>query len=109
MSSFSSLQKALRMILQLGVKRSWFDATTNVDQKNYKLTRNTSSADDLRSYMIDLPPVGDSVVPELLLKVLEPYRREGWSILIYWLTNFAGKMHFLSVYVVCPCVFLFSF
>ncbi|KAA8523002.1 hypothetical protein F0562_009425 [Nyssa sinensis] len=41
---------ALRMILQLG---------------------------DLRSYMIDLPPVGDSVVPEMLLKVLEPYRKEG--------------------------------
>lgn len=96
------------MILQLGVKRSWFDATTDVDQENYKLKRNTS-ADDLRSYMIDLAPVGDSVVPELLLKVLEPYRKEGGSFLIYWLTNFARMMHFLFVYVVFPCVFLLSF
>lgn len=93
------------MILQLGVKRSWFTDSTCVDQKNYKLTRNTSSADDLRSYMIDLPPVGDSVVPELLLKVLEPYRKEGGSFLVYWLTNFARMMHFLYDYVVCPCVF----
>ncbi|KAL1823733.1 hypothetical protein ACET3Z_010511 [Daucus carota] len=68
---------ALRMILQLGVKRSWFDAATNVDQGNSKLTT-TTTTDDLRSYLIDLPPVvGDSVVPELLLKVLEPYRKEG--------------------------------
>lgn len=69
------------MILQLGVKRSWFNET-NVDEGNYKLTRNSLS-DDLRSYMIDLPPVGDSVVPELLLKVLEPYRKEGGSFIIY--------------------------
>ncbi|KAK9102028.1 hypothetical protein Sjap_019282 [Stephania japonica] len=38
-----------------------------------------SSAKDLRSYMIDspLPPVGDTAVAEMLLKVLEPYQREG--------------------------------
>lgn len=69
------------MILQLGVKRSWFDASTNVDPGNYKLSKTVSSTEDLRSYMIDLPPVGDSVVPELLLKVLEPYRKEGGSFL----------------------------
>ena len=82
------------MILQLGVKRSWFDAATNVDQGNSKLTT-TTTTDDLRSYLIDLPPVvGDSVVPELLLKVLEPYRKEGRSFLVYWLSNFAHVFHF---------------
>lgn len=30
--------------------------------------------------MVDSPPVGDSVVPEMLLKVLAPYRREGGSM-----------------------------
>ncbi|KAJ4950939.1 hypothetical protein NE237_027771 [Protea cynaroides] len=69
---------ALRMILQLGVKPSWFDTCSETkDAIPYKLP--ASSTTDLRSYMIDtdLPPVGDPVVPELLLKVLEPYRREG--------------------------------
>lgn len=31
--------------------------------------------------MIGLPSIGDSVVPEMLLKVLEPYRKEGWFLL----------------------------
>ncbi|KAK5814009.1 hypothetical protein PVK06_029461 [Gossypium arboreum] len=70
---------ALRMILQLGVKPSWFNTlgTTAIDRGPQSITRTTSSTGDLRSYMIELPPVGDSVVPELLLKVLEPYRKEG--------------------------------
>ncbi|GMI88606.1 hypothetical protein like AT3G33530 [Hibiscus trionum] len=69
---------ALRMILQLGVKPSWFNTLgITVDQRPETITSSMSSAGDLRSYMIDLPPIGDSVVPELLLKVLEPYRKEG--------------------------------
>ncbi|KAL5729631.1 hypothetical protein ACHQM5_002555 [Ranunculus cassubicifolius] len=70
---------ALRMILQLGVKPSWFTpCTTTKDRNPYQISETDSSAKDLRSYMIDsVPPVGDSVVPELLLKVLEPYRKEG--------------------------------
>lgn len=62
------------MILQLGVKPSWFN--TNSTTHNH-IPGMTSMIGDLRSYMIDLPPIGDSVVPELLLKVLEPYRKEG--------------------------------
>uniref|UniRef100_A0A7N0UK41 WD repeat-containing protein 11 n=2 Tax=Kalanchoe fedtschenkoi TaxID=63787 RepID=A0A7N0UK41_KALFE len=65
---------ALIMILQLGVKPSWFN--TNSTTHNH-IPGMISSVEDLRSYMIDLPPVGDTVVPELLLKVLEPYRKEG--------------------------------
>lgn len=62
---------ALRMILQLGVKPSWLN-------KRPQLVSGVSAGGgDLRSHMIDLPPVGDSVVPEMLLKVLEPYRIEG--------------------------------
>ncbi|KAL0427142.1 UNVERIFIED_CONTAM: WD repeat-containing protein 11 [Sesamum latifolium] len=66
---------ALRMILQLGVKPAWFDvfsATVNDWQ-----TPGTPSAGDLRGYMIGSPRVGDSVVPEMILKVLEPYRKAG--------------------------------
>ncbi|KAG6589836.1 WD repeat-containing protein 11, partial [Cucurbita argyrosperma subsp. sororia] len=62
---------ALRMILQLGVKPSWLNTRP-------QLASGVSAAGgDLRSHMMDLPPVGDSVVPEMLLKVLEPYRIEG--------------------------------
>lgn len=71
---------ALRMILQLGVKPSWFSAcSTTKDSNPYQIPGTGSSTGDLRGYMIDslLPAVGDSVVPELLLKVLEPYRKEG--------------------------------
>ncbi|KAK6248375.1 hypothetical protein QUC31_019940 [Theobroma cacao] len=69
---------ALRMILQLGVKPSWFNTSgTTIDKRPHFIPGTASSSGDLRSYMIELPPVGDSVVPELLLKVLEPYRKEG--------------------------------
>ncbi|XP_059635123.1 uncharacterized protein LOC132277309 isoform X2 [Cornus florida] len=69
---------ALRMILQLGVKPSWFNTcSTNLEKRRYPIPGTASSAGDLRNYMIDSPPVGDSVVPEMLLKVLEPYRKEG--------------------------------
>ncbi|ONK76641.1 uncharacterized protein A4U43_C03F30450 [Asparagus officinalis] len=72
---------ALRMILQLGVKPSWFDLTgTDIDiMHSHVPEAGPASVGDLRSYMIEsnLPAIGDSVVPELLLKVLEPYRREG--------------------------------
>ncbi|KAJ9688671.1 hypothetical protein PVL29_014362 [Vitis rotundifolia] len=69
---------ALRMILQLGVKPHWFNTcSTTKDKRHYLIPGTASGAGDLRSYMIDSPPVGDSVVPEMLLKVLEPYRKEG--------------------------------
>nr|XP_009381634.1 PREDICTED: WD repeat-containing protein 11 isoform X1 [Musa acuminata subsp. malaccensis] len=72
---------ALRTILQLGVKPSWFNlnsATTDILPFHIPET-DTASPRDLRSFMIEsvLPSVGDTVVPELLLKVLEPYRKEG--------------------------------
>ncbi|XP_008809225.1 WD repeat-containing protein 11 isoform X2 [Phoenix dactylifera] len=72
---------ALRMILQLGVKSSWFSkSSTTADTLSCQTPETCpTSVQDLRNYMIDstLPAVGDSVVPELLLKVLEPYRKEG--------------------------------
>jgi len=64
----------VRMILQLGVKPAWFNTCSATIDKSHEIA---SSSGDLRSYMINSPPVGDSVVPELLLKVLEPYRKEG--------------------------------
>ncbi|KAE8687454.1 WD repeat-containing protein 11-like isoform X2 [Hibiscus syriacus] len=69
---------ALRMILQFGVRPSWFNTSgTTIDKRPHFFPGTSSSSGDLRSYLIELPPVGDSVVPELLLKVLEPYRMEG--------------------------------
>lgn len=71
---------ALRMIIQSGVKPTWFSlcrAYMDASHGDIPETELTS-AGDLRGYMIEsTPSVGDSVVPELLLKVLEPYRREG--------------------------------
>ncbi|KAJ8560517.1 hypothetical protein K7X08_022377 [Anisodus acutangulus] len=68
---------ALRTILQLGVKPSWFNTwSATTDDANYEVP-GTPTAGDLRNHMIESPRIGDSVVPEMLLKVLEPYRREG--------------------------------
>ncbi|KAL6585948.1 hypothetical protein OROMI_002592 [Orobanche minor] len=68
---------ALRMILQLGVKPLWFDAFSSVMSQDYSNVPGTPSAGDLRKYMIDSPPcVADYAVPNMLLKVLEPYHRE---------------------------------
>ena len=68
------------MILQLGVKPSWFECNNN-DKLAGDSFKVVPAFGDLRSYMIEttLPPIGDVVVAELLLKVLEPYRKEGMS------------------------------
>ncbi|KAI4335695.1 hypothetical protein L6164_014318 [Bauhinia variegata] len=69
---------ALRMILQLGVQPSWFNTcSTTIKKRPHIIPGTPSSTGDLRRYMIDLPPLGDSAVPEMLLKVMEPYRKEG--------------------------------
>ncbi|KAF7083409.1 hypothetical protein CFC21_087207 [Triticum aestivum] len=70
---------ALRMILQLGVKPSWFECNNSDKLASNSFKEGPSTFGDLRSYMIEttLPPIGDSVVAELLLKVLEPYRKDG--------------------------------
>lgn len=74
------------MILQLGVKPSWFNTCSTTLEKRPHLIRGmASSSKDLRSYMIQLPPLGDPVVPEMLLKILEPYRKEG--CFLYRLTS----------------------
>ncbi|KAK8931167.1 hypothetical protein KSP39_PZI016202 [Platanthera zijinensis] len=74
---------ALRMIIQSGVRPSWFrlfSSYMDVPRGNIPETEPTSTG-DLRSYMIESThTVGDSVVPELLLKVLEPYRREAYVL-----------------------------
>uniref|UniRef100_A0A0E0CF77 Uncharacterized protein n=1 Tax=Oryza meridionalis TaxID=40149 RepID=A0A0E0CF77_9ORYZ len=69
---------ALRMILQLGVKPSWFECNSGDKLASSSFKEAPATFGDLRSYMIEttLPPIGDSVVAELLLKVLEPYRKD---------------------------------
>ncbi|XP_051113842.1 uncharacterized protein LOC127239643 isoform X2 [Andrographis paniculata] len=66
---------ALRMVLQLGVKPSWFDPFNTSMNESY--IPGTPSAGDLRGYMLNSPRAGDSAVPEMLLKVLEPYHKHG--------------------------------
>ncbi|XP_072994075.1 uncharacterized protein [Typha latifolia] len=72
---------ALRMMLQLGVKPSWFNSSSaSAEMLAFQNSEvGVASVGDFRSYMIEttLPAVGDPVVPELLLKILEPYRKEG--------------------------------
>ncbi|CAD5319586.1 unnamed protein product [Arabidopsis thaliana] len=62
----------------LGVKPSWFNtSSTCIDKRPHSIPGRTSSSKDLRSFMIDFPPIGDPAVLEMFLKVLEPYRSEG--------------------------------
>ncbi|KAG5404864.1 hypothetical protein IGI04_010983 [Brassica rapa subsp. trilocularis] len=69
---------AFRMILQLGVNPSWFNTSSQcIGKRSHSIPERTSSSRDLRSSMIDFPPIGDPAVIEILLKVLEPYRLEG--------------------------------
>ncbi|VFQ67396.1 unnamed protein product [Cuscuta campestris] len=69
---------AMRTILQLGLKPSWFNTFGPTMVKgHYDFNETPSSTSDLCSYMLHSSCIGDSVVPEMLLKVLEPYRREG--------------------------------
>eukprot|EP01018_Ginkgo_biloba_P039533 Gb_06602 [translate_table: standard] len=74
---------ALRMLLQWGVQPSWFDThKPSTDAEHLAHTSEihlTANQGDLRHYMLDtsLRVIGDSVVPELLLKILEPYRKAG--------------------------------
>lgn len=96
------------MILQLGVKRSWFNTFTILDKGHYKVPRTPSSTGDLRSYMINSPPVGDAVVPELLLKVLEPYRKEGRSFVVWWFGLFCKRDAF-GIWLVCLFSHIFIF
>ncbi|EMS63946.1 WD repeat-containing protein 11 [Triticum urartu] len=63
----------------LGVKPSWFECNNSDTLGSNSFKEGPATFGDLRSYMIEttLPPIGDSVVAELLLKVLEPYRKDG--------------------------------
>ena len=65
------------MILQLGVKPAWFNTSGPSFDTARQILGAGSLAEDLRSYIIDTTPVGDPAVPEMLLKVMEPYRKDG--------------------------------
>lgn len=86
------------MILQFGVKPSWFDTFGISMHTSHPHIPGTPSVGDLRGYMVDSPRVGDSAVPEMLLKVLEPYRKEGKLFsAAYLILNFQCLMlYFLS-------------
>ena len=71
------------MILQLGVKPSWFNTSSiTIDKRLHHISGTPKSAGELRSYIIDSSYVGDVAVSEMLLKVLEPYRQEGAFVLL---------------------------
>lgn len=98
------------MILQLGVKASWFNTcSTTLEKRPHLIPGTASYTGDLRSYMIDLPPVGDAVVPEMLLKVLEPYRKEGGSFVldVVFLTMNLSFWYQYLFFLTC-CQYLFA-
>jgi len=74
---------ALRMLLQWGVQPSWFDVDKLLRDTEHLVHTpgmpSTIEKRDFRHYMLDtsFPLIGDTVVPELLLKILEPYRKAG--------------------------------
>lgn len=88
------------MILQLGVKPSWFNtSSTCIDKRPHSIPGRTSSSKDLRSFMIDFPPIGDPAVLEMFLKVLEPYRSEGCVSLLFLLhKTFCMPFHVNDVF-----------
>ncbi|KAL3689312.1 hypothetical protein R1sor_015621 [Riccia sorocarpa] len=66
---------ALRMLLQLGVKSSWFYVSPSTGAEILLGTR----GGDLRHFLLDspLPEIGEKVAAEVFLKSLETYRRAG--------------------------------
>ncbi|KAL2631416.1 hypothetical protein R1flu_016102 [Riccia fluitans] len=66
---------ALRMLLQLGVKSSWFYVSPSTGAEILLGTR----GGDLRHFLLEssLPEIGEKVAAEVLLKSLETYRRAG--------------------------------
>lgn len=92
------LLQALRMILQLGVKPAWFNTcSTTIEKRPHLIPGTPSSTLDLRTYMINVTPLGDSVVPEMLLKVLEPYRKEGHIFCIFIMKIFCLNFYTFGV------------
>ncbi|BFI33782.1 hypothetical protein AXG93_59s1230 [Marchantia polymorpha subsp. ruderalis] len=66
---------AFRMLLQLGIKSSWFYVTPSTGVEIHLGTR----GGDLRHFLLEssLPDIGETVAAEVLLKSLETYRRAG--------------------------------
>ncbi|CAM6125774.1 unnamed protein product [Calypogeia fissa] len=66
---------AFRMLLQLGIKPSWFYVTKSTSADTILGCKNG----DLRGFLLEtsLPAIGETVAAEVLFKALEPYRRAG--------------------------------
>lgn len=72
--------QSLRVILQQGVQPSWFEVAVEGN-----LQRAPSNSGDLRHHLLtpQNPIMGETVFAEVLLKVLEPYRRSGKSSFLH--------------------------
>lgn len=71
------LVQSLRVVLQQGVQPSWFVLEVEGD-----VQRTPSRGGDLRHHLLtpQNPIMGETVFAEVLLKVLEPYRKAGKAI-----------------------------
>lgn len=72
------LVQSLRVVLQQGVQPSWFTLAVEGEL----LQRTPSRGGDLRHHLLtpQNPIMGETVFAEVLLKVLEPYRRAGKAV-----------------------------
>lgn len=87
------------MILQLGVQPSWFNTSiTTIKKRPHSIPEDSSSSGDLRAYMIDSPSLGDNAVTEMLLKILEPYRKEG-HIFLFMYFHLEGSYNWQFIYL----------
>lgn len=79
------------MLLQLGIKSSWFYVTPSTGVEIHLGTR----GGDLRHFLLEssLPDIGETVAAEVLLKSLETYRRAGMHLLYSFLLTSVFFLH----------------
>lgn len=104
MFAFLQLVQSLRVVLQQGVQPSWFTLAVEGD-----LQRTPSRGGDLRHHLLtpQNPIMGETVFAEVLLKVLEPYRKVGKAIelIIICMNSLAWKLgNAMLVSWAEPCV-----
>lgn len=78
MTFLAIMWQAFRLLLQLGIKPSWFYVTKSTSSDTI-----SSINGDLRGFLLktSLPVIGETATAEVLLKSLETYRRSGMYIL----------------------------
>lgn len=76
-------KQALRQLLQQGVQPFWVDASISSFEGDHGGRSPGTPTGDLRQFLLDtsLPVLGETVVAEVFLKALDPYRKAGKHVL----------------------------